>query len=305
MATINDLLDAYLDDAELVRKVASPKSLRSHAKHLRIHFGALEVEDFAKGVKRRAVAFADHRREVDGVGDSTINREIRNLAAALNFAEREELIERNHNVAKRLVKPAQAEPRDRVLSHHEGGELDRFTGALDAAPKHYARFARIALLTGQRKTAILELERRHVDFERGVLWFSRTQAKKTKKRRQDQPINDALRAVLDECLADMAPGCERLIQWRGRPVRDVRGAHKSVCARAGISERLTIHDLRRTAAQTVRDELDDLSAAAGLIGDTEATTGRTYARAKVSRNLKAMDVMAAKLRRGKPPAIAA
>ncbi len=294
--TIAEIFDLYFEDAA-AREIASMKSIKSHAKHLLAHFGDMAIDTFNTGAKQRMLRYASHRRDLDGVGDSTINREVRNLKAALNCAEREEIIDRGQN--KWLPKPKANAPRDRVLSHTEGGELDRVVAAFadPRTPAHLALFVRIALFTGQRKSAILQLRREHIDFERGVIWFSKTQKKKTKKKRQDQPIHADLLPFLDAAVAAMAPECDYLVQWRGKAVKDVRSAYLSLLARAGITERCVIHDLRRTVAQTVRDETDDLGLAARLIGDTESTTGSTYARPKVSANLTAMNVMAAKLAR--------
>lgn len=294
--TIAEIFAAYFDDAD-AREIASPSSIRSHAKHILIHFGALPIDEFNKGQKQRALKYATHRRDVDKVSDSTINREIRNLKAALNFAERDELIDRNQN--KWLPKPQANAPRDRALSHNEGGEIDRLVAALSdpITPPHLADFVLIALFTGQRKGAILTLRHEHIDFAKGAIWFSKTQKRKTRKKRQDQPIHLDLLPVLEAAIARAAPGCDFVIQWRGKQVKDVRTAYQALLKRADIPH-ATIHDLRRTAAQTVRDETGDLRLTANFIGDKPEMIDSTYARRQVAANLPAMDVMAQKLKRG-------
>lgn len=242
--TVREIIDAYVFDAEKIRKITKPESVKSHFKHFLKHFGALTIEEMSVGTRMRAVAYEEHRMSQDGVCASTVNREGRNWRAALAFAFREEMI--------------------------------------SAAHKKY--------------WPIPKARREHVDFDRNVIWFSKTQKRKTKKRRQDQPIHADLRVVLEDAIAHMAPGCDFIIQFRGKSVKDVRTAYQAMLRRIGIGG-VVIHDLRRTVAQTVRDETDDLGMAARLIGDTEITTGSTYARPKISANWEAMEVMAAKMRR--------
>lgn len=290
--TIREIVDAYLDDAEHIRRVASPTSIRSHFKQFLIHFGELTIDEMCAGAKKRAVGYEKHRREVDGVCDSTINREGRNWRAAQAFAVREEMI--TPAQTRHWPIPPQNPPRERALSHKPGGELDKlFAGLADPrTPQHLRDFVMMALYTGQRKTCILDTRIEHVDFEGDTIWFSKTQKRKTKKKRQDQPIHEDLLPVLQAAAARSKSG--HIIEFRGRRVRDVRTAYQALLRRCGITERTTIHDLRRTAAQTVRDETDNLDMTAGFIGDRPEMINSTYARPRVAKNIHAMNVIAKK-----------
>ena len=289
--TIDAILDAYIDDAKNFRAIADPQSLVSHAKCVRVHWGALSYKEFCDGRNPRARKYAQHRRAIDGVSDSTINREIRNLQAALNFAEREELIAH----AVKVLRPPAGAPRERLLSCDgpDGGELKRLMAALSdpRTPAHTRLFTMLSLLAAQRKTANLQLTFDEVDFDAGVIWYARTAKIVTKKKRQNQPMHPALRALLLEAKALARPGCNHVIQFRGRPIKDIRASYKALLKRAGISE-FTVHDLRRTAATHVAAALgNNIEAAANLMGNSRAQAARTYVHLAPSANLEAIGAM--------------
>lgn len=300
--TLNQIFDWYEANCR-AREIPSLPRVLALSKRPREQFGDLTIDEFNEDVEDRMLNYAAWRRTHQvrrhgawhPISDSTINREVRNIKAATNHAARKQRIDPSQNLW--LPKPQSAPPRERVLSHEEGGELQRVMAAVDDArtPEHLQIFMPLSLMTGQRKGAVLALRREHIDLERRIIWFSKTQKRKTKKKRQDQPIHDALLPVVTRALAIMdRTGCDAVVQFRGKPVHDIRGAYQALLKRAGVAH-ATVHDLRRTTAQTVRDETDDLGRAAGLLGNTEAQCDSTYARPKVERNLKAMDVMAAKI----------
>lgn len=282
--TIREIVEAYLQDAEHFRKIVDVLGVKTHLKPILAEFGPLPFSEFKDGRNSRLRAYVAKRREA-GRKDSTIRAEICKLQSALNFSAREEMID----AAPKLLRPQAGEPRSRVLSRGEdGGELGRLMAEIDKpgiAP-HVRLTVLLALLTGQRKGAIFALKWEHVDFDDGVIRFSRTTERVTKKKRVDQPMHDELRRLLLE--ARERATCAYVVEFRGKPVKTIRTAYSALLARASIVG-LTQHDLRRSAAQIVRDETESLDAAATFIGDTLATTGRHYARPNPRANLGAMD----------------
>lgn len=136
---------------------------------------------------------------------STMRRELAHLMAAIRFcANRKRKLIPPEDVPAFDLPPANM-PRERWLRDYE---LKAF---FTTAAKHrmrssqfgdtprlsrVERFAYIALETGARKQAILDLSWDRVDFKIGVIYFDVPGRRKTKKRRAVVPISSLLRRVL-------------------------------------------------------------------------------------------------------------
>lgn len=85
--TVDEIVRAYLYDAEHEQKRASIAAMRSHAKPMLAAFGNLKALAFRPGHVRQ---YKEKRRET--VSDAKLSRELEILKAAFNYAAREELI---------------------------------------------------------------------------------------------------------------------------------------------------------------------------------------------------------------------
>jgi integrase len=162
-----------------------------------------------------------------------------------------------------------AEPREqRALAAAEIAAL------LDHASPHLARFIWIAISTGGRPEAILELTRSQIDLERRLLRFNAQGRAQTKKRRPTVPIIDALVPVL------AATRGFHLIEINGRPVRSIKTALRNAALRANIDPKgLSPKTFRHTLAVELRRRGVPEWECQGILGHRGASrVTETYAR---------------------------
>ena len=184
------------------------------------------------------------------VSDATIRRELGVLRAACQHWRG------THNLLYTfpdIKLPPPAPPKMRVLDQDE---VARMLDAAQAYP-HVLAFIQIALLTGQRKEAILSLTWAQVDWQRMVIGFDWAATASSdlnaiagatvfrRKGRGNVPINSQLETVLR--------GLERwkrgpyVIQKSAERIRSMRHAWAKICKRAGLVD-VTPHTLRHTVA---------------------------------------------------------
>lgn len=300
--TIADLWAVY--DARHVTGVASPDSLRFAWKNLEPHFGALAAAD----VGTRTTAEYGRLRAAGRIGraakPATVRRELSALRACLNWCARP-----STENDERLIDPADiqpfdlppdSEPRDRWLDEESAANL--LAAALPPEGRRMSRVERfvwIALHTGPRKTAIRQLTWDRVDFDVRMIRFAVPGQRKTKKRRSNVPINDALLPVLRRMKAEATsayvldhPG-DGL--WSAVQALAIRaGLAPAQSDRAGRKPRATgvsPHVFRHTFGTQLARNGVDLFAVAGLLGDTLTTTERTYAHHCPGRMLSAVNTL--------------
>lgn len=173
------------------------------------------------------------------------------LKAALNYAHKNSKII-DHVPYFEVSRPH--DPRQIVLETQE--DIDRFitTAAEDNENRHTYLFILIALETGQRKTAIQQLQWKpnswagHVDFKKNEINFN-GQKKFGRKPRSHIAIPESLLPVLQSEYANWQYGnqkCPNVIQYNGKPIKDIRRSFNTIAKRSGYPE-INPHDLRRTA----------------------------------------------------------
>jgi integrase len=252
--TIADILDGYLADRRPV--VADPVRLDELAKPLRRFFGPLLPDQASRAATR---AYTCERKVAPG----TLRRELGGLRAALRWAAREGWILSPPHIEL----PAPPAPRERWLTREEASRLLNACGS-----PHLRLFVLLALHTGARSGAILELTWDRVDLEAGRIDFGTGRGK---KRRAVVPVTATLAAELDT--ARQLGTCDRVIEYGGKPVASVKKAFGRATIRAGL-EGVTPHVLRHTAATWAALAGVPLAKIARMLGQQESTTERVYAK---------------------------
>jgi integrase len=275
LTNINGLIDHYLQE----RAEAGVKRLSAMAQaldNIRVHFGPLAPDAITPAYVRRYIA--DRRAEPrrDGrpgaVSDRTISIGLAYLRAALKLAERDQIIASAPHIT--LPRGAGIKARTRSLTRDEVRALIIATRHADTAP-HIRLFVVLALATAQRGIAIRDLLWRDVDFERGVIYFSRSDPRPSaNKRRADLPMTDGLRCMLAQ--AREIARSDYVIEWDGKPVASLKTGMRALWRRAGIAGVRT-HDLRRTAATLAVEAGASFAEVAALLRDSEQITQAHYA----------------------------
>ena len=272
--TVNDILDAYLtekNNKHADRVCKHPKKIEYAALALREVWGTMTLGEFQRGSLIRIKTQCEAWR-AEGYAANTIRKYVGSiLRPAFNYAMDHEIIPRTLQPTIKL--PASGPPRERVIDIDK--ELDRLIRALyhPRTAAHIRLFVLLDLRVGQRMGAMLALQwSKHIDFDKRVIRFRDTEdaSERSKKRRTDIPMDDAVYALLKAAHAEA--DCDYVISWRGKPVKTVYVGVQALYRRAGISH-ATTHDLRRTAATWLGSVKD----AAAFIGDTEQVTAKHYA----------------------------
>jgi integrase len=259
--TVSEIYQAYIRDRQ-IDNAAVEKHLHSW-KALSPHFGALRPDD----IDKRVCSDFQKSRCNNGRSLGTVWTDLSCLRAALNWAQKKAKI---IPVAPFIWLPQQPQPRERYLTRDEAERL------LDAAVSPHIRlFILLALGTGGRATALLELKWSGVDFERRLIDL-RTAEQNQIKRRAIVPMNATLLAALTE--AKTGALTTHVIEWAGRRLRTVKRAFARSAQRAGLAD-VTPHTLRHTAAVWMAEAGVPMSEIAQYLGHADSRlTERVYAR---------------------------
>lgn len=249
MTTVEEVWRHY-EETHLQATVC-PDANRAYWKRLGI-LGQLDAGSLSPQEVDRYIA---HR---SGASVGTVNRELALLRAALRQAERHGLIEKAPFI-KALPKPP---PKQRALSREEASALIRAAKKCSWRDQVYIR---LALGTGQRTGAILDLTWPAVDLKNGILDFRRWSDDKASrmKRRAVVPINKMTYAAI--LLADANKNGQHVLHYEGNRMRSPREIVARLARIAGIND-VTPHVLRHTVASILLQEDEDILKVSRLLG---------------------------------------
>lgn len=227
-------------------------------------------------------------RRIHGLSNSTINREISVLSAAISYAVKRWGWNIANPVSGLYLK--MPEGRLRWLEKLEAERLLSIARSSDAS--HLYDFLRLALNTGMRRGEMLGLEWRRVDFDKARLLLEGIHTKSGKRR--FVPLNkgalDALRSRRQFC-DKIAPESTRVfIQRNGKPVVQINFAFRQACNKSGIED-FRIHDLRHTFASWLVSEGVPLSELRDLLGHSSIVQTERYAHLAPGRLHQAVSVL--------------
>lgn len=221
---ISDLWRLYLADR---RKDGKDVTRQENAwKRLEPLFGDRLGTDIKKDDCRAYTAL----RQRQGAAPGTVKTELEYLRACLNLR-----YGRGHN---RVWMPAGSPPRDRYLTREE---VEKLLEHVDTP--HVRLFIILAITTGARMTALLELQWDQVDFKHRTINFNQVGREQGNKRRPEVPLN----ARAYEALEEAARGAlsDYVIEWDNKPVKSIKKAIRMAAKRSGIA--CSPHVFRHTA----------------------------------------------------------
>ncbi len=140
---------------------------------------------------------------------------------------------------------------------------------------HVRLFVVLAITTGARAGAILDLTWDRVDLDRRLIDFNPVRRERTTKGRGVVPIN----ARAHEALIAAKPGAmtDYVIEWGGEQIGSIKKGLQRASARSGVY--CTSHVLRHTAAVWMAEAGTPMSEIAQYLGHANSqTTERVYAR---------------------------
>jgi len=138
-----------------------------------------------------------------------------------------------------------------------------------AKSPHIGLFIKLAVFTGARSGAILDLTWAQVDVERRIIDFGRGWGN---KRRAIVPMNDDVHVALVN--ARELAQTDHVIEFNGRPLKSVKIAFRRLCKACDV--KASPHVLRHTAATWLVMDGVPLREVARLLGNSEAMVEKVY-----------------------------
>lgn len=203
-----------------------------------------------------------------GKADGTILTELNRLATVLSWGVKHDLIAK----APYIRRPRRPPPKERHLTRAEARLL---LDACSAWP-HVHLFVTLALTTGARAQAILDLEWKRIDFEHGMVDYRAPGETRPMKGRVVCPMNTSARTALTQARdRSVSPF---VIEWAGRKVGSVKKGVAAAARRAGLED-VTPHVFRHTAAVWQAEAEVPMAEIAQYLGHSDSRlTERVYAR---------------------------
>lgn len=256
-------------------------------KQLNPFFGSVAVSQLSQMKIDSYVSERTSGRRGRKVKPQTVTKELTYLLAAITYCARKNVGFLPPECKPEFDLPPQGEPQDRWLRTEEIQRL------LDAAVSlrgkgtrlnRGERFIWLALETAGRKEALLDLTWDRVDFEAGIISLEVPGRRRTKKRRADVPISDALMPVLrrayDERVSDLVLDNKAAI-WATIQFIAIRAGFSDQKVKTGCKPKATgisPHVLRHTAATHMARRGVPLWIIAQILGNTVAVVEKTYAK---------------------------
>ena len=214
----------------------------------------------------------------------TVNRYLTSLSVVLDVARREWRLISNTPI-KNIRKYSESQPRDRFLNHEERERL------LDSCKRSSCRYlyiiALMGLCCGFRKSEILGLKWKDINFDEGQIIIAKTKNGMKKIMPLREPVISVLKALreVSDCGSDklLFPG-----KNHNKPV-DFRGAWKLVVKESGLNG-VNFHDTRRSFITYLGELGYPLHIAAKLAGHkTLAITNSVYSQLSESQVFDAIE----------------
>jgi integrase len=254
--TVGDYVRAYLDYKK--GRVRDHVRLEGAWANAEPTFGYLRPDQVTQELCEK---YAARRRNV-GRSDGTILKEINVIRQAMNWS---------HVTEARFEAPSAPPPRDRWLTKEEANRL--LAGAVQP---HIKLYIHLALATGARRGAILDLTWDRVDFKRKEIDLIVPGETNRKKRAKSVPINSQLLPELQT--AAEAAQTEYVIEYAGDRVLNIKKGFAAAVKRAGLVD-VTPHDLRHTAAVWMAEDGVSFEEIAQYLGHSSPRiTYQVYAR---------------------------
>lgn len=253
--TLSRLLDQRWADLKNRGKgSANVRYLHNTAKRL---IGHLQPADLTPSrVSKYMKDRAPHR--------TACTRELEEITAACHLAAENGIIAK----APKIKRPPKAPPRDRFLTKDQAQKL---IAACES--EHVKLFILLALTTGARRNAILDLTWDRVDLERGRVDFQDPEKVITKKRRTATPIDRRLVAVL-QATKDMKR-TDYVIEYRGKRVTNIRTGFRLTAERAKLPW-CSPHVLKHTAISWLAEADISVEKIADMTATDPSTVRRIY-----------------------------
>jgi integrase len=252
---VADLWPTYVADRLL--EVARKDRFDSLWKALGPHFG----HKLGKAITRQDCRNYHKARKRAGKSNSTVKTELEFLRACLRFHYKD--------AAPSIWLPPESKPRERYL---RPDELDKLLENIEAP--HVRLFVILAVTTGARMSALLDLTWDRVDLDVGTVDLNPAGREITNKRRTTVKLNQRATEALLEARAGALT--DHVIEYGGKPVGSGKKAVRAAAERAGVP--CSPHVFRHTSGVWMANRDVSMEKIAQRLGTTVRIAEKHYAR---------------------------
>ena len=257
--TIGQIVDAYLDT---IKGERSEQRKRNAWKAAQPFWAGLRLSHIDK---QTSASYTSQR----GRAANTVRNELGLIRKALSWAVEERIIAASQRPPIKLPQMPESS-----VEHLTKAQFRLFLDACIAP--HVRLFAQIAVLTGARASAILELQWGQIDFRRRIIDLNpRGRIQAANKRRATVPMNERLHALLQEAKAGALT--DYVIEQGDQPIKSIKKGIAAAAARSRIH--CTPHMFRHSAAVWMAEARTPMSEIAQFLGHKDSRiTEKVYAR---------------------------
>lgn len=252
---VADLWPVYVADRLL--EVSRKDRFDSLWKALAPHFG----HRLGKAISREDCRAYHQARKRAGMANSTVRTELEFLRACLRFHYKD--------AAPSIWLPPESKPRDRYLNQ---GELERLLEKIETP--HVRLFVILAVVTGARMSALLDLTWDRVDLDVETVDLNPAGREITNKRRTTVKLNSKAVEALKEARAGALT--DHVVEYAGQPVKSVKKAIRAAAARAKVP--CSPHVFRHTSGVWMANGDVPMEKIAQRLGTTVRIAEKHYAR---------------------------
>jgi integrase len=220
----------------------------------------------------QSITIADCRahmaeRRKNRIMDGTLLTELGHLRMVLKWAEKHKLIDR----APHIERPSKPKPKEHYLTKGQARAL------IEAASiPHIRLYIILALGTGARNAALLDLKWDRCDFEREIIDLRNPGIITPHKGRAVVPMTRTVKAAL--LAAQQGAMSDYVIEWAGKQVASVKRGIRLAAKRAGVGH-VSPHIFRHSAAVHMAEEGVSMPEISQYLGHSNTQiTERIYAR---------------------------
>jgi|APSaa5957512535_1039671.scaffolds.fasta_scaffold14081_1 integrase len=268
--------EIYLERYAKVRK----KTWREDESRIRRHILPVLEGLALESITREDVADIHHN--IGKTRPYEANRVLKLISKIINFAIEYGSLPEGHVNPACKVKPFDEQSRDRYITQ---SELPRLTKAIDNAESFHAKkLIWLYLLTGARKTELLQAKWCDLDLKERVLTIPDTKSKRPHYIQLSQPAVDLLSQLPEE------EGNPYIFPGKkpGTHLTEIRRTWNKIRNEAGLQD-VRGHDLRRTVGSWLAQSGSSLHLIGTALNHSDPETTKVYARFQRKNLQQAMD----------------
>ena len=279
---MKSLCEAYLSRYARIHKKSWQEDERRILKHIIPKWGSHAVNRISR------TDVTTFHAQIGKTAPYEANRLLRLLSKMFDLAAQWGFLDETHSNPAKNIRLFKEQKRDRWLKPTELPELAK---ALDLEPNKVASQAIwLYLLTGARKSELLQAKWEDIDWERKELKIPETKS----GRIHYIPLSDAAHTLLENIqrVKDnpyIFPG-----HIKGKPLVNITKPWKRVCEKAELKD-VRLHDLRRTVGSWLAQSGNSLHLIGKILNHSNQSTTAIYARFAQDQGRQALEEYGEKL----------